>query len=192
MRTFNIIMHAAILAHFATATSAQESPTIKGWAIGQPPELACRGEPITDMQDLLDKAGIKDIKANIVSCLVRVGSVAGVTVTKPVKIIFLRRRLVRVLIDFGWLDLESLAAVRGTLVETYGRPTTRRSKQFATDSWSTGPSQIELEQSNDLPSSVGLQLTDTFAWAEYEQVSKQISDQIKARRRFDRRNDLKN
>lgn len=192
MNTIYLFVICALLALGSSSTVAQDMPTIKGWTLGQSPETACRGEPATHMQDLIREAGIQDIETFATSCEVKVDSVSGVTVSEPARLLFWRGALIRVSIDFGWLDLEALAAVRGTLLETYGKPSTRRSNPFITDSWHGKSMKIELERTDRLPSNVGLYLTDKKGWTEYERVTQRITERIEAQMRLARKNDLKN
>jgi hypothetical protein len=177
--------------HVGVASSQDVVLTIKGWAPGQSPEFACKGEPTTNLQDLVRETGIQDIEVPVVSCSVKIDSVAGVAITESARLLFMRGALVRVSIDLGWLELESLAAIRGTLLNTYGKPITRRSNPFITDKWTRSSSYIELERTDRLPSKTGLYLTENRGWTEYQRLMKQVDDRLEAQKRLSRKGDLK-
>ena len=180
----------ALALHAGLASAQNASFTIKGWALGQSPEIACKGEPTTSLQEIVRQAGIQDIEVPIASCSVKVDSVAGVDIAEPAKLLFLRGALIRVSMDFGWLELESLAAIRGTLLDTYGKPMTRRSNPFKTDKWTKNSNYIELERT-DRPSNVGLYLTENHGWTEYQRIMKQVNERLEAQKKLSRRGDLK-
>ncbi|PIT71238.1 hypothetical protein [Limnohabitans sp. B9-3] len=195
MQTFHITRILAIACALVSQTggcNAQQEPFgIKGWTIGQSSEVACRGAPTTNLQDIVRETGIKDIEVPVVSCVVNVDSIAGIAVAEPARLLFWRDGLTRVSMDLGWLELEALAALRGTLLEAYGKPVTRRSDPFITDKWAKDSIQVELERTGKLPSNVGIYLTGNRGWAEYQRVKKLVDDRLDALKKLSRKRDLK-
>jgi hypothetical protein len=174
------------------ALAVETAFLLKGRALGQSTETACQGASVESQQELLRTAGIDDLLLPAESCQVYIDSIAGVSVAEPVRLLFWDGKLIRVAVRFGLLELRDLAGVRSTLINTYGTPAARRSALFRTDAWKRPGELLELEQTNHLPSDVGLYLTNTLGWRQYESARKKLSlrlDQLeKARRAADLKN----
>jgi len=192
MLTLNRSVVAALLlvlgADFGHA--ADFSFTIKGRSLGQSTEIACQGVAPSSQEALLRDAGVVDIQFPAESCQVYLDSVAGVSADEYARLLFWRGKLIRMVIPFGSLDLEPLAALRETLVNAYGRPAVKRSSPFRTDVWRKGEERLELEQTDRLPSEVDLYLTQSVAWAEYLKARQQADLKIKQLQRSSRQRNL--
>ena len=177
-QTFILISLIAVTASQAVAQGSGKSFELKGRSLGQSPELACQGSPLTDHQELVISAGIPGMDYPAASCEVQVLSVADVVVQKPAHLLFWKGQLTRIVIRFGVIDLEPLAQLRGTLVQGFGKSVVRTSKPFRSEVWSRGLEQLQLERTEGMPSDVDLFLTHTSRMSEYKKSRARVEAAI--------------
>jgi hypothetical protein len=139
-----------------------------------------------------EKTGVTDVNFPATGCELAFDTVAGIRLSEPAKLLFWKGRLIRLLVRFESVELNDAAALRAAFMDLYGKPSTRRSAPFRTDTWRSERHSLELEWTDGTPANVGAYLTDSVNWAEYQKVEVLATKAIQALEKKRRSNDLRN
>lgn len=180
-----------LLASPAIAASAR-SLQLKGLQLGVSTAEVCGTSEVRNHQTLLDAAGMPLHEFPAKSCQVSINSVGGVRPSLPASLLFWRGRLTAVSIQFEALELEDLAALRGSLSDNFGKPSQRTTPPFVTDTWRQRGHTLELERTGQLPTNVGVFLREEKAWQEYQAAKERAERAIEASVRRGRSSDVRN
>ncbi|WP_240097347.1 hypothetical protein [Thermomonas flagellata] len=179
---------AALLLSPAAATDFQ----IKGRTLGMNESSACGDAPLTNLQLALEATGVKGIEFPATGCELALDSVAGLTPAGPARLLFWKGKLIRLIVEFEHVDLEEAAALRTAFISSFGRPVTKRSDPFRTDTWRSRKQVLELEWTDRIPADVSAYLTDSTGWLEYQKAEARARSAIKALDSKKRSDDLRN
>ena len=175
----------------SVAYAAPQPFEIKGLTLGRREAEACGEAEVRSQQRLFEQAGGSGVELPATSCEIRVGSVAGVKVDGPARLLFWHGRLIRLVIEFGRLELDDFAALRSSLSELHGKPRAVRQAPFNTDTWSASSSSMELERTDRFPTTTTLYLTEPKGWSEYLKSRKRASQVLETIERQRRREDVR-
>jgi hypothetical protein len=176
---------------FSSAASSAEFQ-LKGQTLGADEKTACGLAPVTNRQDSLNATGVTDVNFPATGCELAFDTVAGIRLCEPAKLLFWKGHLIRLLVRFESVELNDAAALRAAFMDLYGKPSTRRSAPFRTDTWRSERHSLELEWTDGTPANVGAYLTDSVNWAEYQKVEVLATKAIQALEKKRRSNDLRN
>jgi hypothetical protein len=165
---------------------------LKGLTLGLEEKATCGQSTITSLQDSLNETGVTGIEFPATGCELIFDTVAGIKPAGPARLFFWKGRLVRFLVDFESLPLSEAASLRATFMDMYGKPSTKRSAPFRTDTWRTSKQSLELEWTDRIPADVGAYMTDTVGWAEYQGVAAKAVKALDVIKKKRQSNDLRN
>lgn len=183
-----VLLFLSAFSYQATAADFQ----IKGRTLGMSESSACGEAPLENRQTTLDAIGIKGIDFPATVCELALDTVAGIKPAGPARLLFWKGRLTRFIVELEHVDLESAAALRTTFINSFGRPSTKHSAPFRTDTWASGKQVLELEWTSRIPADVGAYLTESTGWAEYRKAEARARRAIEALDKKSRSDDLHN
>lgn len=187
-RSIGALIVTAVLTWIDSSVAAELQ--IKGLTLGLTEAQACRSSPVVRHQELLEAAGVTGFDFPATGCQLHFDSLAGIQPSGPARLLFWKGRLIRVIVEFEHLELAEAAALRVAFMDLHGKPVSRRSAPFRTDTWRTGKQKLELEWSDGLPTSVGVYMTDESAWAEYQRIQQRASNAVEALEKKRRSDDV--
>jgi hypothetical protein len=166
---------------------------IKSKRLGMDPATACEGNPIEDHQRLVNEGVAQNLQFPVSSCEVTVDTVAGYSPTEPMRLLFWKGRLIRLILKFELNEVEDVTSIRGAIGKAYGKPKSRNDKTpFFTELWQAGRQRLELEwMFKSSPMRLGLYVTDESAWSEYDRAKKAIEKAVNSQEQRQRLKDLR-
>jgi hypothetical protein len=164
---------------------------IKGKTLGIDQTEACESAATDDFPKSKEIAAANNIVFLGTACDVPVNSLAGIAQVPPLGLVFWNGKLIRVVARIETMDMHRAASVRSSLMDAYGKPTTRRNKPFVTDTWRAKGQTLQLEMNWDESDSAaaGIYLTNIAGWAEFikaiDRIERVKSDADRRRRQAD-------
>lgn len=167
---------------------------LKGLTLGMDESAACGSAEVTDLQKTIDASSVAGIAMPASKCDVQVDSIAGFAPDGPLHLMFWKGRLVRVSARFEGMELNAALSINAAIVQTYGKPNSHKKgpANSLLETWRNGTQRLEVESATGNGKYIGIFLSDSVGWAEFERVEERVQKELAKQANQRQRGDLVN